>query len=149
MDLSTLPLTPEQLAATQQGLAEALSHPWFYPLLGALERVFALTLHVALAVVVLQAVRRRNLLWLLAAILWHAFANALALMVLSAAGPYWSEAALAVIALISLAIILALRDPAPVETEPPAPSHPGRPASELLTGSQPLAADQLDKTRYQ
>lgn len=146
-DLSTLPVSAGQLAQIQAGLATALGYPWFYPLLGALERLFAMTLHLCLATVVLQAARRRNLLWLAAAILWHAFANALALYVLDQAGPYWSEAALAVVAAVSLAIIFALREPppepAPSELAPlPAPASAPREAPAVTQ-------DTLERTRYQ
>lgn len=146
-DLSTLPVSAEQLAQIEASMATALGYPWFYPLLGALERLFAITLHLCLATVVLQAVRRRNLLWLATAILWHAFANALALYVLDQAGPYWSEAALAVVAAVSLAVIFALREPPPE----PAPSELA-PLPTPASGPREAPAvtpDVLERTRYQ
>jgi uncharacterized membrane protein YhfC len=154
-DLSTLAVTPEQLAEIERDMAVVLSYPWFYPLLGALERVFAMTFHLSAAVLVLQAVRRRNLLWLAAAILWHALLNALTIYVLVSAGPvrgpYLSEAALAVMALASLGILLALRDPAPAPSEadlPPAPPlPPPGPAAPLEPPE--VTAEALEKTRYQ
>jgi uncharacterized membrane protein YhfC len=147
-DLSTLAVSPEQLAEIQQGMAVALSYPWFYPLLGATERLFAIIFHLSAAVLVLQAVRRRNLLWLVAAILWHTLLNALALYVLNVAGPYWSEASLAGMAILSLAIIFALRQPAP----PPVPVEPPAPLPALATLSQEppaVTAEALEKSRYQ
>jgi uncharacterized membrane protein YhfC len=154
-DLSTLPLTPVQLAELQGQMAAALSYPWFYPLLGALERVFALIFHLSAAVLVLQAVRRRNLLWLAAAILWHTLLNALALYVFVAAGPergpYLSEAALAGLSLISLGIILALRDPAlPIPSEADLPPALPVPAPTLAAPLEPPEAttEALEKTRY-
>jgi uncharacterized membrane protein YhfC len=158
-DLSTLPITPEQLKVIEQQMAAALSYPWYFPLLGALERVFAMTFHLAAALMVLQVFRRRNLLWLLAAILWHTTLNAVAVYVLRAvsaaqgeiAGALWAEAALAVLALANLGIILALRG-----GEPFAPLEAGAPPAEPLPAPRPLTlepeeptAESLDKTRYQ
>jgi uncharacterized membrane protein YhfC len=150
-DLTTLQLTPDQLAELEQQMAAALSVPWFAPLLGALERVFAMTFHLSAAVMVLQVFRRRNILWLVAAMLWHTFLNAMAVYVNGTAGPYWAEAALLVTALISLAIIWALRG-----GEPFAPLAGDGPPQEPLSEPQApsieppkVTAEALDKTRYQ
>jgi uncharacterized membrane protein YhfC len=150
-DLATLPLTPEQLAELQQQMAAALSLPWHAPLLGALERVFAMTFHLSAAVMVLQVFRRRNMLWLVAAILWHTTLNALAVYVNGTAGPYWAEVALMVTSLISLAIIFGLR-----AGEPFAPIEVDSLRPEPLPDPQPpsveppvVTAEALDKTRYQ
>lgn len=81
----------------------------YVPLLAAAERVFALCLHVALAVVVLHAVRRRSLVWLIAAVVVHAGANAIGVSVLMAYGPIAAEAVLAAIAALSLIVLFRLR----------------------------------------
>jgi len=150
-DLTTLQLTADQLAELQQQMAAALSVPWYAPLMGALERILAMTFHLSAAVMVLQVFRRRNILWLLAAMLWHTFLNAMAVYVNGTAGPYWAEAALLVTALISLAIIWALRG-----GEPFAPLPVDNPPQEPLPDPQPpsveppkVTAEALDKTRYQ
>lgn len=158
-DLSTLPITPDQLTEIERQMAAALSYPWYFPLLGALERVFAMTFHLAAALMVLQVFRRRNLLWLLAAILWHTTLNAVAVYVLrtasaaqgEVAGALWSEAALGALALGSLGIILALRS-----GEPFAPLEAVTPPAEPLPAPQPVtlkpeepSPESLDKTRYQ
>ncbi|AHB50201.1 hypothetical protein W911_10840 [Hyphomicrobium nitrativorans NL23] len=83
--------------------------PWAVPFLGAVERVFALALHVALAVVVLQAITRRNLAWLAAAIGAHAAANAIGVSVLAGYGPIAAEAALGLVAVLALAVLFRLR----------------------------------------
>jgi hypothetical protein len=133
-------------------MAEALSKPWFYPLLGALERVFAITFHLSAAVLVLQAVRRRNLLWLVASILWHALLNAVAVYVLISAGPetgaYWAEAALAGLSVVSLLIIFGLRDPALPPAPEPSPLPSPAPAAPPLEPPA-VTAEALDKSRYQ
>src|SRR5574341_140938 len=111
IDLNTLPMTAEQIAATQQQLSEFLNAPWYAHLLGAVERLFALCVHISLAVLVLQTFARRNLLWLVAAILWHALVDGVAVYAVSTWGPYWTEGILGVMSLmIGLGIIAAFRE---------------------------------------
>lgn len=152
MDLNTLGLAADQLADVQAELAAALSYPWWYPLLGATERVFALITHVALAVLVLQAVKRRQLLWLVAAILWHAALNGVAVYMLGVLGPengpIWVEVALGGFALAGLAVIWALREPY-VPPPPPAPAAPLPLAAATPLAPAKPTGDALDKTRYQ
>lgn len=148
-DLNTLGLNPEQLAALRVQLDAFFNAPWYMTLLGAVERVFAIIFHISAAVLVLQVFRRRNILWLGAAILWHTALNAVSLFVLDAAGPVWTEVALGGMTLVSLAIIYVLRDP-------PAPEGAGTPPPEPLpapaTGPlelPPLTAEALKETKYQ
>jgi uncharacterized membrane protein YhfC len=79
------------------------------PLVGALERVFALTLHLAFSLLVLQAFVRGSLRWLVAAIAWHAAVDAAAVFGVQ----HWSlgatEAVVAANAAVALLVILALR----------------------------------------
>ena len=84
--------------------------PWYAALLGALERVFALCLHLSLSVLVLQVFVRRQWIWLPLAIAWHAFVDGAAVVAAQNVGPYWTEALIGVFALLSLAIVAALRD---------------------------------------
>jgi uncharacterized membrane protein YhfC len=149
VDMTTLGLTPEQLEAAQTGLHAALSVPWYMTLLGAVERVWAMLFHMSAAVLVLQVFRRANWLWLAAAILWHAAQNAVGLLVATAAGPLWSEAALGGLALVSLAIMYLLREP-PVPEGAAAP--PPEPLPAPVTGPlepAPLTEEALKETRYQ
>lgn len=108
-----------QLPAVQQQVAAFWASPWYAALLGALERVFAICFHLSAAVLVMQAFTRRNILWLVAAIAWHTVIDGVAVYASGTWGPYWTEALIAVSAVISLAIIFALRDrPAPASPEP-------------------------------
>ncbi|AGP39579.1 hypothetical protein BE04_49385 [Sorangium cellulosum] len=107
---SAAPLPPELSAQ----LTAYWSHPWYYPLLGSLERVFVLCFHLSGAVLVLQVFTRRSLLWLGAAILWHAVFDAVALYTLATVGLYWTEAVIGVGALLSVGMVFALK-PARVE----------------------------------
>jgi uncharacterized membrane protein YhfC len=156
LDLTTLGLTPEQLATAQSELAQALSFPAWFPLLGSLERALALINHLALSVLVLQAFKRRAVLWLLAAIVWHAALDAVAVYSQSQAvpalgmvtGSLVTEGLVLLFALGSLAMIWALREPY-VPAPAPAPAQPlPLPAARPLKAGKP-SAEALDKSRYQ
>ncbi|NJN55827.1 MAG: YhfC family intramembrane metalloprotease, partial [Anaerolineae bacterium] len=105
------------IPAGQEGLVEQqieamFGLPWPMMLLGALERLFTICLHLALSVMVLQLFLRRNRLWLLAAILWHALVDATAVFTIQYTTPllganqaaWLTEALIGVYALISLGI---------------------------------------------
>lgn len=109
VDMSTLPISPEQQALTARQVAEFWSAPWYLTLLGWVERVFALCVHLSLSVMVLQVFLRRQWRWLLLAMGWHALVNAGAVTVLESYGPLAAEAALAVVAGLSLMIIFNFR----------------------------------------
>ena len=98
----------EQLGPQQQmQLLQLSSSPWYLPLLGAFERLVAITLHVSLSLIVWLGVRQRNFLYLLLAILWHTVVNFAAVFTLRGLG--WSvfavEGVMAVFGLLSAAII--------------------------------------------
>ncbi|MCX7854815.1 MAG: YhfC family intramembrane metalloprotease, partial [Anaerolineae bacterium] len=105
-----LGLSGELLEQTQQQMAAYWATPWYLPLLGGLERVFAITMHIAWTLLVLRAVVRRNLLWLVLAVLAHALVDGLAagLMQSGVALPV-IEGVVFLLALGALALILALR----------------------------------------
>ncbi len=115
--LSTLPT--EQLAAVQSQLSAYWTAPWYMSLLGAVERVFALITHLALAVLVMQVFLRRQWRWLGFAILWHWAGNTVAVYVLTRWGPLAAEGLLALFALAALGVIFALRDQPGRAAQPP------------------------------
>jgi len=110
-------LGPENLGLSGETLEQARRQmeaywglPWYLPLLGGLERIFAITIQIALALLVLQAVVRRNLLWLALAVLAHALVDALAVMLVESGVPLPAvEGVIFVLALGALVVILALR----------------------------------------
>jgi uncharacterized membrane protein YhfC len=141
-----LGVPPDRIPAVEAQLSAFWNAPWFMTLLGAVERAFAICLHLSLSILVLQVFTRGSKLWLLAAIGWHALVDAGTLMVLQVWGPLWTEAALGVVALISLGIVYALRQPEPPQPPAPAPLPP------LITAeSMPaiVTAEQLERTRFQ
>ena len=152
MDLSTLPLSAEQAATLAEQVAVYWSTPWPTVLLGAIERAFAITLHLSLSVMVLQAVLKRNLLWLLAAIAWHAAANIGAVYVLQVAGAAWSEAVIGSFAVLGVVIIFAMRRVMPDGPSGAGPTgggaSPAPALSAALANAKPTA-EQLDESRYE
>ncbi len=147
VDLTTLGLPPEQLPLAQKQIADFWSAPWPATLLGAVERFFTIPFHIAMAVVVLQAVKRKNLLWLVAAILMHTLANAIVVYALGIVGPYWAEAIVARFSVVSVIILFALKPaheeiiaPAVVTLPSTATPPPASPESDLRR--------KMDDSRY-
>ncbi len=144
-DLSGL-VPPEQLNLLREQVTAYWSAPWYASLLGAVERVFALTLHVTAAVLVLQVFRRNNILWLPAAIGWHALADAVTVYSVQQWGIYVTEGLLAIFALLSLVILLALRPRAPEPLPPDPEPVPG--SSATVYDPDREEARRLDDSRY-
>ncbi len=101
----------DQLAAAQAQIQAYWSAPWYATLLGAVERIFALCLHLACSVMVMQVFIRKQSRWLWLAIGWHALIDGLAVIAMAKWGAYATEAIAGVIAIISVVIIFALRQP--------------------------------------
>jgi uncharacterized membrane protein YhfC len=108
VDLSTL-VPAEQVAQAAAELDNYWSIPWYGAILGAVERIFAITIQISLSLMVLQVFVRRNPLWLLLAIGWHTLVNALGLFAIGTWGPYVAEGIIGVTAALSLALIFTLR----------------------------------------
>ena len=125
VELSTV-IPAGQLALAQKQVAEYWSYPWQVTLLGAVERLFALPLHIACAVLVLQTFIRKQSRWVWLAVLWHALADAVLVYASRTLPPgefkfYLLEIPIGIAALFSLAIIFALRTPEPVQPAEPEP----------------------------
>lgn len=105
--LATLSPDQQQLAASQIEAYWAV--PWYEALLGVVERIFAMCFHISAAVLVMQVFTRRRWWWLVLAVIWHTILDAAAVFAMLQWGVYASEAALAVLAAVSLWIIAALR----------------------------------------
>ncbi len=118
--------------------------PWYRPLFGALERLSALSIQIALSVLVLQVFTRSNILWLFVAIAWHAVIDTLAVYSAAIWDVEVSELIVGLFALLAILIIFLLRtreaDEPPIEPIPQAgPS--GRLEMEVTN-------DMLDDSRY-
>jgi uncharacterized membrane protein YhfC len=111
IDLSTIPSIPaDQLELARQQVEAYWSAPWYMALMGFVERIFAICLHVSLSVMVLYAIVYRKPVWFWLALLWHAFVDAVAVYVVQEVGILAVEGIVAVFALISLWIVFSLRN---------------------------------------
>ena len=144
-DLSKI-VPADQLALAQQQVAAYWSTPWYAALLGAVERLFTLAIQVSCSVLVLQAFTRGQWFWVGLAVLYHAAVDASAVLAVPILGPYWTEVIVALFALLSLAIIFALRRPEPLPPRPgPLPA-----VTALEPALKPVAEtpEQLDNSRF-
>jgi uncharacterized membrane protein YhfC len=118
MDLSTVPSIPaDQLDLARQQVEAYWSAPWYLALMGFVERIFAICLHVSLSVMVLYAIVYGKPLWFWLALLWHAFVDAVAVYVVQEAGILAMEGIVAIFAILSLWIVWILRGKFLPETE--------------------------------
>ena len=115
-----LGLSGEMLADFEAQVAAFWSTPWYMPLLAGLERVFALTMHIAWTLLVIRSLQRENLLWLMAAILGHAAVDAVAVGLVQTG---WStltiEGVMLAFALVAAAVIWRSRSTLPAEESTP------------------------------
>ena len=110
IDLSTVPSIPtEQLELARQQVDAYWAAPWYMALLGFVERIFAICLHLSFSVMVLYSVVYHRPLWFWLALLWHALVDAVAVYVVQEVGVLEVEGIVAVFALISLWIVFRLR----------------------------------------
>lgn len=136
-----------QLELAQQQVAAYWTAPWFASTLGALERLFTIPCHIFMAVLVMQVFTRRNILWMFAAIGYHALLDGAAVLGITYLGIYWTEAMVGLFGILSGVLIFALRQPEP-EPEPEPVSSPvplDIPALKPIDESE----ENLENTRYQ
>ncbi|MBM3180453.1 MAG: YhfC family intramembrane metalloprotease [Chloroflexi bacterium] len=106
MDLSTVPsIPPDQLALAKQQVAAYWSMPIYLGLLGMVERIFAICLHVSLSVMVLYSIIGKKPLWFWSALLWHAIVDAAAVYLGQQISMLALEGIVGIFALISLGIV--------------------------------------------
>lgn len=109
MNLESLGLTPEQVAQVGTQLSAVFdASPWLL-LLGAFERLCAMIMHLAFALLVMTAVARKQLRWLCASIALHTLFNACAVFIVKAYGPLAAEGVIFVFALFAVCILLYMR----------------------------------------
>ena len=137
---------PQQVLAVNAQFDAYWALPWYDVMLAVVERISTLMIHVSLSLMVLQVFTRRNLLWLVVAIAWHALVDAVAVFGLYTWGAYWTEAAIGLMAAASFAIIWWLRPNVPTEADPP-DQAPRLPSTSSLEKAPDEAVD-LDQSRY-
>lgn len=120
--LAKLASSPEQAAAVRQQV-EAMRHlTALTGLIPAWERAMAVVLHLALTLVVWEAVRRSRPALVAVAVLWHALVDGLAVLGMQTGfGVLRIELAMTAATVLSVAVILATRR---LEATPPLPAAP-------------------------
>jgi uncharacterized membrane protein YhfC len=140
-------LTAAQIQALQTQLNAYWSAPWTTTILGAVERAFTIPVQITFSVIVLQAFVRNQFRWVWLAIGWHAFVDAATVLASNKIGIYWTEAAIGLMALVSVAFLFALKRP-----EPEADTSSESPRTEVKTAEdlQEVAWTEkdLDESRY-
>lgn len=122
IDLSTVPGIPaDQFELARQQVEAYWSAPWYMALMGFVERIFAICLHVSLSAMVLYAVVYRRPIWFWLALLWHALVDAVAVYVVQEVGILAVEGIVAVFAVISMGLVWRMRQQFEDEAETPTP----------------------------
>jgi uncharacterized membrane protein YhfC len=137
-------LDAQQIDRVRLQLSAYWSAPWYVAVMGAVERAATLCFHVSAAVLVLQAFKRRNLLWLLAAMGWHALLDAVAVFAARTWNIFIAEGLIISAGLLSLALIYVLREfPSKPDRTPP-PEGLVSPRVEI----NELQIENLEDSRY-
>jgi len=149
VDLEAL-IPANQLEIARMQLEVYWGAPWHAALLGAAERCLAIVIQISLAVVVFEAIVRRKVIWLLLAVLWHTFVDAVAVVGVSNWGIYLTEAAIAGLALAGLGITIGLRRKIPSEEVSQSVMQlQARPALPDAPSSKAITKEQLEHSRYE
>ncbi len=138
--LASVPV--EQLTLVGQQIEAMFNVPAPLAVYGAVERVFAMMLHLSASLLVLQALTRRQMRWLAAGILWHAITDGALYYLSQTQGIVWSELVLGILSFGSLGIVFWLRVPEAVEAKPP-PLPALRPLTQL-----DVSKDSLERSKY-
>jgi len=113
LNLETVIPTAE-LDTVRQQVTAYWSADWTLSLMGSLERLFTIPIHIACAVLVMQAFTRKQGFWVGLAILYHALADSCVVASVGVLNTYGSEAIVGGFALLGLMLIFILRQPEPL-----------------------------------
>lgn len=147
VDLSSL-VSANYLSLAREQVSWYWSMPWYDSLLGSMERLFTLPLHLCAALLVLLAFTRKKFFWVWLAVGLHALVDALAVYLSQTTSIYAAELAIAILAILEIGLIFYLRRylPEPV-IDLPIPSAP--PWSPVILQEIPETTETLEETRYQ
>ena len=140
---SLIPIDQVEIARTQVELFWSL--PWYGAILGAVERAATLCFHIGATVLVLQVFRRKNMMWLFAAIGWHALFDAMAVVASQTWSVYVTEALVVAAGIASIAVIFLLRDKPEALQDG---SHEKTDALPVKIETQKPSIDHLEDSRY-
>lgn len=140
-------LNPEKAEMIQSYLSTYESAPWYYNLLGAVERLAVIPIHLSATLMVLQAFNRKNIGWYFMAVLWHTLVDAFAVYGIQTWNVYIVEGIIVMFGVCSLGIVLALR------------KGQQKPEEEVESKSEPLLTvpvkedeitpEKLERSRYE
>jgi uncharacterized membrane protein YhfC len=102
-------LGPEKAELLQAFFINYENAPWYDNLLGAVERISALCVHLGATQLVLQAFTRKNIGWYFLAVLWHTAVDAFAVYGIQTWNVYLVEGVVFLFGMCSLGIVFALR----------------------------------------
>lgn len=120
IDLSTVPnIPPEQLELAKQQVAAYWSIPPYLAILGTVERIFAICLHVSLSVMVLYAIVAKKTIWYWLAVLWHTLADAAAVYFGQKISALTLEGLVGVFAILSLVLVFWMKAKFPLDAAEP------------------------------
>lgn len=141
-DLSMV-VNADQVETVRAQLEAYWAVPWHLAILGAVERLAAIPIHLSATVFVLESFRRKKSLWLFLAIGWHTVVNAVAVYASQTWNVYITEGIVLVAGLLSLGIVFGLRstdEPGIEELQEIAPPvleiQPAAPTGENLEDSR-------------
>ena len=120
LDPQSLGLPPEQVEQIVEAQRQIAEMPWWLPILGGAERIFAMCVQISMSVLVVQCFLRGSIKWLWIAIGYHAFIDFVAVFAHQTfsdslgltGGTLATEGVVAAMAIASLLMVLRLR-PAP------------------------------------
>jgi uncharacterized membrane protein YhfC len=149
VNLSALNLGGASVQAQAQ-MTQYWSTPWYMSMLGGLERVFAITLQIALALLVVRSVARRQPLYLLAAIGLHTAVDFWAVWGAKTLGMIWVEVGMTIFAAFAFWLILRLKEPT-LEPEVAPAAAPAMTADNLslCTLSPEDLAHRVESSKYE
>lgn len=104
-----LGLEGETLAQVMKASDSFWRTPWHAPVAGGIERVFAISAHIGMTVLVMRAIATRKLVYLFGAIVAHTVLNAVAVIAVARLSLFWTEALIALGAACLLGIAFGLR----------------------------------------
>ena len=143
-------LGPEKAALMQTYFANLGDTSWYDNLLGAIERISALCIHLGATQLVLQAFNRKNIGWYFLAILWHTIVDAFAVYGVQTWSVYLVEGIVFLFGLCSLGIVFALRRQSQPTGEPlQTPEKEALPPHSLPERPDDITQEKLDDSRYE
>ena len=150
LDPAVLNLAGEAAEQAQAQMVQYWATPWYMSVLAGLERIFAITLQIAMALLVVRSVARRRPLYLLAAIGLHTAVDFWAVWGIRTLGVVWVEVGVAVFAAFAFWLILRLKEPVPEPGAAPIP-EPVMTAADLTprTLSSEELAHRAESSKYE